>query len=431
LHDPHLSAAAVLLETSFWEAGICAVQCTDFRNFAHGRHVWTAKHPDKTFVLALTCDRSLEAWQAIRRELPEGIPDAHFHFGRAGRGGLFEAILAMLTAVEAAGALKGIDPGRPGVADYGRRIFGMAHLRSEAVRDDVVTRRKRRAESKADPPGREPTPWRERRDGLIEQLSAAKIRCVVLDYDGTVVSTDVRLESPRSDVIRAIVSLAKMGIAIGFATGRGGSVGERLREHIPVRYHRSILVGYYNGAFIVSLDSDIRENKPDRDLELAELHTRLCAKQLFANGWMPKVSPLQISIPFDKFALGINAFDIEKAVTSTGRGFKIMRSGHSVDVFPWWAGKTRVVEAIVAATGFSATSVLRVGDSGDVQGNDYELLEGVLGFSVDKVCHRDGSCWNPLPMGISGPNGLVRILTALKPVTAGVAKLDVSVLFTH
>jgi hypothetical protein len=123
LHDPHLSAAAVLVETSFWEAGICSVQRSDFRNFAHGRHVWMARHPDRTFILALTCDRSLEAWDNIRDELPVDIPSAHFNFGRPTRGAVFAGVLTSLGIVEAAGALKGIDPGRPGVADFGRRIF--------------------------------------------------------------------------------------------------------------------------------------------------------------------------------------------------------------------------------------------------------------------------------------------------------------------
>ena len=42
--DTRLSAAALLLDTSVWEASLCHVQSTDFRNFAHGRHGWL-HHP--------------------------------------------------------------------------------------------------------------------------------------------------------------------------------------------------------------------------------------------------------------------------------------------------------------------------------------------------------------------------------------------------
>jgi fructoselysine-6-P-deglycase FrlB-like protein/hydroxymethylpyrimidine pyrophosphatase-like HAD family hydrolase len=431
LHDPHLTAAAVLLETSFWEAGICAVQRTDFRNFAHGRHVWMAKHAKRTFVIALTCERSREIWQMMRHELPVEIPGAHFDFGRAGRGSLFEAILTMLTAVEAAGALKGIDPGRPGVPDYGRRIFGMAHLRREAQRDDVMTRRKRHAECKADLIGRASMPWPERRDRFVEQLRAAEIRGIVLDYDGTVVSTEHRLDTPRSDVLNAVISLAETGLCIGIATGRGGSVGELLREHVPAHFHRDILIGYYNGAHIVSLESDIRKHQPTCDALIAGLSSRLCGQQLFTRDWSPREGPLQISIPFDKLAPEVSPLDVIDAVLSGSEDVKIVCSGHSMDVIPGWAGKSRVVDAIVVTRRIPKDTVLRIGDSGDAQGNDFELLEGPLGLSVDRVCHRDDSCWNLLPVGINGPDGLLRVLTALTPVANGVAKLDVSALFSH
>ena len=36
--DPLLKPAVALLDTSFWEASLCPVQTTDFRNLAHGRH---------------------------------------------------------------------------------------------------------------------------------------------------------------------------------------------------------------------------------------------------------------------------------------------------------------------------------------------------------------------------------------------------------
>jgi fructoselysine-6-P-deglycase FrlB-like protein len=43
LHDPQLTPVAILLETCLWETGLAPVQRTDFRNFAHGRHVWAAR----------------------------------------------------------------------------------------------------------------------------------------------------------------------------------------------------------------------------------------------------------------------------------------------------------------------------------------------------------------------------------------------------
>lgn len=436
LHDPRLAAAAVLIETSFWEAGICAVQRTDFRNFAHGRHVWLARHGNRTFVLALTSEQSRDAWAGIQRELPEYVPSAHLDFGRAGRAALFEAVLSSLSVVEAAGALKGVDPGRPGVAEFGRRIFERSDLRVVVARDDTSTRRKRRAEAQVDPPGRQSTDWPERRDEFIADLGGAEIRALVLDYDGTVVATHERLRPPRADIFDALVALADHGVLIGFATGRGGSVGEVLRAHVPARLHDSILVGYYNGAHVVPLAIDIEKRPPHPDAAVAAIHVRLCTEAgLFVGGWLPKCGPLQITIPFDRLVAREKAVEritaVANALTSDGTSLsvvRVLRSGHSIDICPTWASKLRVVEESRRLLGDAGATVLCVGDSGDCQGNDHELLGGDLGLSVDRVCHRDGSCWNLLPPGISGPDGLVRVLSAIRPIRHGTVQLDVSAL---
>jgi hydroxymethylpyrimidine pyrophosphatase-like HAD family hydrolase len=437
LHDPHLSAAAVLIETSFWEAGICGVQRSDFRNFAHGRHVWMARHPDRTFVLALTCDRSQKTWHGIRAELPANIPSAHFDFGRHGRGGLFAAVLTSLGIVEAAGDLKGVDPGKPGVADFGKRIFERQDLRDAMNGDDASTRRKRRARGRTDPTVRDATDWPACRDKFAANLAEAKIRGIVLDYDGTVVSTAHRLQAPRPDIVERLTALADQGITIGFATGRGGSIGEMLRMQLPKRLHHAIIVGYYNGAHIVSLDVDIEKRPPNPDPLIAKVHSALCTERdLFADAWRPKAGRLQITIPFEKLRLRDKGIEriceiVESAAAQAPAGAKarVFRSGHSIDVFPSWAGKSMVVKKIASLLGDSAAAILRVGDSGDCQGNDYELLDGGLGLSVDRVCHREETCWNLSPAGTTGPDGLVRVLGALTLLAQGAVCIDVSVLF--
>ena len=435
LHDPHLTAAAVLLETSFWEAGICAVQRADFRNFAHGRHVWLARHPDRTFVIALTCERSRNIWRGIRTDLPGVIPSAEFDFGRPGRGALFEAILSMLGVVEAAGSLKGVDPGKPGVADFGREIFDRHDLREAMSGDDASILRKRRASGRADPTVRTMTNWSACRENFASTLAQADIRAIVLDYDGTVVPTHKRLEPPHPQIVSALTTLADHGILIGFATGRGGSVGNMLRKQLPERLHASVMVGYYNGAYVVPLNVDIEKDPPLADAGIAKVHSLLCAEDgLFTEGWQPKPGRLQLSIPFERLASRYGGSNrIEEIVencggaasqqdgiarllrpaypadTPSGRA-QVVRSGHSIDVFPGWAGKGKVVEAVRAKLGSIDAHVLRVGDRGEHQGNDYELLADGLGLSVDQVCESEDCCWNLMPPGVSGPDGLARIL---------------------
>jgi hypothetical protein len=437
LHDPSLTAAAVLIETSFWEAGIGAVQRTDFRNFAHGRHVWLSRHPGRTFVLALTCGGSETYWNAIRSEIPANIPSAHLDFGPSGRGNLFEAVVAALCVVEAAGATKGIDPGRPGVADFGRRIFERDDLLAHGRKEDPSTRRKARAEVRVDATGRETTDWTRQRERFLTELAAAEFRAIVLDYDGTVVTTPERLEPPRCEILAALRRLSDAGLHLGFATGRGGSVGEMLRLHLPKKMHREILVGYYNGAHIVSLDVDIGEHPPKADPAIGAFHDALCAERdLFVGDWRPKAGTLQITIPFAKLASPADAFErLVQLLGSVSWGFGptpwMTRSAHSVDIVSHGAGKLRVVEEAKRRVGDRLAGVLCIGDSGDCQGNDHDLLEGPLGLSVDAVCHRHDACWNLLPAEMAGPDGLMRILNAISLSEKGTARLDVSALFTN
>ncbi|HMQ95126.1 hypothetical protein, partial [Amaricoccus sp.] len=159
---------------------------------------------------------------------------------------------------------------------------------------------------------------------------------------------------------------------------------------------------------------------------------------LFVGNWLPKRGALQVTIPLEKLASAdAGAARIAALLESIGSGepqinigARILRSGHSIDVVPSWVSKVRVVEEVRRALSDEAAVVLRIGDSGDNQGNDFELLEGAFGLSVDRVCHRDGSCWNLLPPGISGPEGLARILRAIQPLRPGIARVDVPSLFT-
>ena len=435
LYDPRLACAATLIETSCWEAGLCAVHRADFRNFAHGRHVWLARHAQQTFVLALTCEKTSPFWSFVKEQLPGGTPSSRFAFGRAGRGATFEALLTSFAIVEAAGALKGVDPGKPGVADFGRRIFDSPGLLRLVESDDTAVRRKERAQLRIDPAERDVTNWSARRDEYVSDLADAELRALVMDYDGTVVLTEKRLEFPDWEILERLSDLVDHGLIVAFATGRGGSVGEELRKHFSEAQNRKILIGYYNGAHITSLDVDIAITPPQPDESILTFHKRLTEEDgLFVAKWEPKKGPLQVSIPFNKLVAADRGVDRIQAIARElaareEPAVKVVRSGHAIDVFPAWAGKTNVVEMARQIAGRPEAAILKVGDSGDNQGNDYELLTGPLGLSVGRVCHRETSCWNLAPAQIGGPEGLKRILRALKFVPGGGAKINVHDLF--
>jgi hypothetical protein len=429
LHDPALAAAAVMIETSCWEAGLCSVQRTDFRNFAHGRHVWLDRHADRTVVLALTCDRSLPFWDTISSSIPAATPRSHYGFGAPGRHSLFEAILRSFGIVEAIGEATGIDPGKPGVADFGRAIYDSPDLLAAVEDEDAATRRKRRSEQRWDEPARIAAPWISRREEFIDRVGSAKFGAVVLDYDGTMVATDRRGEPPSDPILDELRRLLDGGIAVAIATGRGGSVGEELRKCFSPEECERVLVGYYNGAHIAPLSVDIRQMRMEPDSEISGAFRRILAEgRIFSHGWLPKDSPFQITIGVDRLASSSDGLRVLREIVGAFPGLRLLRSGHSVDICPQWAAKPRVLEAVRASMTDSQLEMLAIGDSGDRHGNDYDLLGCAFGLSVDRVCEREISCWNLLPGDVSGPDGLLRILRALRFTGRGRAQLDVSLL---
>ena len=123
LADPQLRSVSTLLETSVWEASLCAVQSTDFRNFAHGRHAWLHHYADRTLILALTGIESREVWTPLAEKLPSSIRQVMIDIGDCGRLSNAIGIIDGLAMIEAMGQVVGIDPARPGYGEFGPAIY--------------------------------------------------------------------------------------------------------------------------------------------------------------------------------------------------------------------------------------------------------------------------------------------------------------------
>ena len=88
----------------------------------------------------------------------------------------------------------------------------------------------------------------------------------------------------------------------------------------------------------------------------------------------------------------------------------ILASSHSVDVVPRPTNKM----AVMGALDIGERNLLAVGDRGDRDGNDFELLNAVnWSLSVDQVSAALDRCWNLSPAGRTGPSELRAILAAL------------------
>jgi fructoselysine-6-P-deglycase FrlB-like protein len=125
LYSPPLQAAAADLESRFVEGALGNIHAADWRNFGHGRHHWLAKRASDTTVIAMigAADQKLAARTLDLLSVP---PTHSVRFDGAAD---VQGILAMLFALhlaDLAGEAAGIDPGRPGVPNFGRKLYKLA-----------------------------------------------------------------------------------------------------------------------------------------------------------------------------------------------------------------------------------------------------------------------------------------------------------------
>ncbi|MEP4258022.1 MAG: hypothetical protein ABJ375_01830 [Rhizobiaceae bacterium] len=411
--EPELIPVAELLETSVWESAICNVQTADFRNFAHGRHTWLHHRAGKTFILSLVGQRASSASSAILELIPAEIRGLTVEFGNCGRFEVALGIVRGLTIIEAMGKAVGIDPGKPGVGSFGREIYDSDALLQETRLSNSTIRHKYAAVLKQDRPGSS----LKQISGAFEQrrasLSKMRVGGIVLDYDGTVVSTKDRCLPPRDDIVSELRRMSRLGLRIAFATGRGGSAGEVLRQIFEEGIHRDIIIGYYNGGYLKSLDVDIDVERPNPNAALDQAIEWMSANpDLFVSFVRPK-SGVQVSIQKSNLRSAQAFVDAVSTLPALlDRRLRLDSSAHSYDLVIAEASKQHVVRA-VASEITDGSSVLCLGDSGTIFGNDHELLSHPSGISVDAVCCDSQGSWTLFGHEKSGPDALLEILSSL------------------
>lgn len=427
-HDPQCRTMATLIDTSLWETGIAPVQTTDFRNFAHGRHVWAARHPESLFMLSVTAIASRDIWAPIGAALPAGIRRGQADLGHAGRFGTALSVIKGLVIINALGALTRTDPGKPGRGEFAGAIYDNRALTELADMITPSATHKVRSVNLHDSPSSGECPVHQAGRDWALTLTATAIGGIVMDYDGTIVTTRERLKPPADEIVSEIERLVDAGLQVGFATGRGGSAGEMLRSVLPARIHDEVTMGYYNGGHIRPLGVDIKIDQP-------QPHTGIVA----VGDWIASSGILRSEAGMKRGAiqLTVNHLDLGDSDTflSELRGHpdvvngsvEIVSSHHSFDIFPKGTSKRAVVSAVQSRIQDPIAQILRIGDSGSASGNDYSLLSEQPSVSVDKVCGEVDGCWTLFGDSHKGPAALLRVLRALR-VENGVARLHFSAL---
>ena len=424
IHDTPTMSGAFDLESKFTEAALGVVQPADYRNFAHGRHHWLAKRAHQTGLLAFYSRESQDLAEKTLKLIPSSLPLMRIFFDMPSLAATIASIVVAFRLTQWAGISQGIDPGRPGVPEFGKRLYHLTFPKKKRTRyaemgevqKAAIERKSGASIEKLKKSGKLKF-WHEQYLSFVDKLKNTAISSVVLDYDGTVVDSRDRFSPPISSISKEFDRLlSNTDITVGFSTGRGKSIKNDLRSVVDEKFWKRILIGYYNGAEVASLDdndapSPFNVNIVDSELLILKEKIEENIKE-----WC-EVPSLELR----NFQLGISCKSIcdlsllWKLCTELSLrnklSVKIFCSGHSVDILSKGTSKLSVIDRIQGEN--SGNNVLAIGDQGAWPGNDHELLSNTLALSVETVNSDPTTCWNLARPGQVGINVTKLYLSSL------------------
>lgn len=402
-YSPWLRAIAADLESKLSEAALLYCQLADIRSFAHGRHLWLAERASDCAVLALV-DPSLDClWSQMHALIPQAVPTLAMRLNGASPSDLIAGLVAEMGLVASIARHAGSDPGRPVVQQFGRDLYYLdipSHVAPPEAQPDHAERNKYDvlggrwpSIAKSGAMGRAMASFRSTLEGQI-------FRAIAFDYDGTLCPSQQKETVPPAKVLEQIVRLVEAGVVVAVASGRGGSMRDRLREGLPEPLWSKIHLGLYNGGWITDVSST---SEPEEATSEFLFHVLRITNRLQSLG-VPIMRvkcnpPYQVSV---RFTEGTDTermwYVLADALLQAGLGVDHMvRSKHSVDILADGVSKSKLIVHLIQKFGFLPDEVLTMGDQGAWPGNDAALLDHRYSLSVDLPSRRLDRGWKLAP----------------------------------
>jgi hydroxymethylpyrimidine pyrophosphatase-like HAD family hydrolase len=413
LVGPGTDAAGIDLETRLSETGLAAAQLVDYRNFAHGRHYGLSRNQDRTAIVAFIAPEYADLANDTLAQLPNGVPVFRIETDQPWPVGVLELLVGSMQLIGQVSDAAGLDPARPRVPAFGRALYRLnSQSKISMVAPDPVARKL--IALGAPTPSAIRTRYQVELERWTTMMSELQFDGLVLDYDGTVCTTENRFDAPDETIVKLLVNVIERGAYLGFASGRGSSLHRELRNVIPEHLWVRVYAGMYNGALVIPLNADIPDaSSPNPVLE--ELWDRV---RELVNEPSVLIERRAHQIQFQAATGGeistraLAQLIRDMAARAPSLEVKCVQSAHSIDVVEATTSKRAVVETIGADC---SGAILCIGDQGQEGGNDYELLAcQPATLSVDRCSSDPTRCWNLGLPGERGPSVLRRYLRSLR-----------------
>jgi hypothetical protein len=420
LYGSYHHSVAVDLESKFSEAGLAPSLLSDYRQFAHGRHQWFDKRKDSA-IIALTCPADERLCNKTLQLLPQEIPIFTFYSKLDNFEGSIQLLLQSMSLIDYYGKKQHIDPGKPGVPEYGSKIY---HLRYERLiadeqisLEDTAIVRKAKVNNITDLSKIEHDKWRESYKKFTARITGTKYGSLIFDYDGTLCSPANRFKGMSEATAALLINFLKKGFVLGIVSGRGKSLRTDLSNvfnNDPILME-NVIVGYYNGSEISPLKNTNYPRKSEA------MHPSLITVKNHLNkiGIRPDESPNQLTFvsTTTKDWNVLRATLLNEIMLLDLGDLTMVESSHSIDIVPRKiASKNNVLaycKKLCAKRGLP-TDALCIGDKGQWPGNDYALLANNFALSVGEVSTMPETGWNFSPPGVKDEKAVAHIFDKIQ-----------------
>lgn len=406
LHGGATTQIAIDMESKFSEAALGNVQLVDFRNFAHGRHYWMAERGQNTGIIVFADEMQKNVADKTIELLPDEISTNIIMTESENFFGILMLYLEMFCIVYSAGKRMGINPGKPKVPDYGKKLY---HVNFRYHNQDVIKsmdknislRAAYRKNGNCTISGGMFDEYAKNAQKIVKELHNKRWKYLVFDYDGTLHWKGEQSDTEKQ-IFEILNQLLSQGAKMAVATGRGKSVRIEMKDKIEPKNWKNIGIGYYNGAVCGFLDNDkIPSTDEEIISQLEELYDKMEGENVwrsFISGWeVPK--PKQWSLGLENKQGKENVSMILREAVHFKDKLKIVFSSHSIDVMENSVFKQNILYFLQGYNEeLCMDDCLFIGDAGCFGGNDFEMLM-FGGLSVDRVSKSRGSCYNMAPLG--------------------------------
>lgn len=425
---------AMDLESKMAEAALADVLVSDVRNFGHGRHHWFDKRKSNSAIIALITPEEEKITEKTLSLLPADIPilkiRSKFNDGMSS----IDMLIKSFHFIDALGKNQNIDPGKPGVPDFGSKLYHLKYSNfykngKDSANDDmkIAILRKANVPTFDSLDNKEKSYWTDAYENFKTKISNTNFNSIIFDFDGTLCSAANRYNGIDEEIANFLNEILSNGISIGIATGRGKSVRENLQKHLLEKYWKQVFIGYYNCGDIATLDES---NFPNTNKTVSPILDEIYKKissYTFPIPISPELKPNQIIIQvkdkleWSKVRLSIIQFIINLSIPN----IQILESSHSIDIVDQTeTSKRAILKCFQNNNNSNLSNSLCIGDKGRWPGNDYQLLAQEYSLSVDEVSSLKDSCWNLAKSGMKNIEATKYYLSCIK-FKNGLFKLDI------